>query len=69
MVFGRLLLLADKSSAADQHGRARQAAVVLLVLHHRGHHAAGLGAGSSNPRHVHYRRQVCFPQPLTLNIQ
>ena len=47
-----------QDAAAEEHGPAGQAALVLLVRHHRLHHAHRLPAGSPHARDVHHRREL-----------
>jgi len=47
-----------QDASADQHGRARQAVVILFVLHHRHYHVPRLDPGPTAARHVHHWRQV-----------
>ena len=54
-----LYLPVPQDSPAEEHGHLGEAAVLLLLLHHRPDHAAGMGAGPGHPRHVHHRCQVC----------
>ena len=55
-----LLWAGAEDAAAEKYGHSGQAAVLLLLLHHRLHHVSGMDAGSPCPGHVHHWCQVGF---------
>lgn len=51
-----------QNSTTKEHGHPGEAAVLLLLLYHWGHHVTGLDPGQRTLGHVYYRGQVGLSQ-------